>query len=241
MHVLYWIILAVILTANLWAQHDFEAGHGEPFHLMLAGGLGRLAGALLLPIIVWAIVSIKRRDNKPSLLAYCAIGGAITTILALFGSYSDYKSMQKDPELTHPYSVEGCKFIVSFPAMPKEQMLYAPGIGAYKQAGFSTKNAYLRMECTSVTYTRPREQSREALEKYAEAEGFMGTTIQPVTNSSDALWEMRGYKKVDSVPVTFKFRLFYANGSVMILLVSIPSKDYPLPIEEKFFSSVRRK
>jgi hypothetical protein len=241
MRVVYWIILVGIIIASLWAQHDFDSRPGEPFYLLLAGASGRVVGSLILPIIAWAIVSLIRRENRPSLSAFCAIGGAIATCLALVGSYSRHKSEQKDVELSHVYSMEGCKFTVNFPGISRERALTAPGIGEYKQVDFSTKNAYLRAECIPVNHTQSREQLRENLEKYAEADGFTGTTIQPVTDFSEALWEMRAYKKVESVPVTFKFRVFYAEGSLMTLAVGIASKDYPLPIEDKFFGSVRRK
>lgn len=241
MRMVCWIILAGIVIANLWAQHDLDSRPGEPFYLLLAGAIGRIIGSLVLPAIAWLIVSRVRRENKPSLLAFCAIGGAIVTGLALLGGYSHYNSQQRDVEPTHVYSMEGCEFTVSFPGIPRERMLTAPGIGEYKQADLSTKNAYLRMECIPVNYTQSRKQSREMLESYAEADGFMGTTIYPVTDSSGALWEMRAYKKIDSVPVTFKFRVFHAEESLMILAVGIASKDYPLPIEDKFFGSVRRK
>ena len=240
MRIAYWIILAGIIIANLWAQHDFNSRPDEPFYFLLAGAIGRAIGSVLLPVIAWAIVSYIRRENKPSLLTFCAIGGAISSGLAIVGDYSLHKSGQNDVEFTHVYSMEGCEFTVNFPEIPKERTLVAPGIGEYKQADLSTKNAYLRMECISVNYTQPREQSREMLEKYAEADGFMGTTIQPVMDSSDAFWEMRAYKKIESVPVTFKFRVFYARVGLMILAVGIASKDYPLPIEDKFFRSVHR-
>lgn len=237
---LHIFLLIAIFLAHLWANYDLSPPNKDPLSL-LAYSLGGIAFVLALPTIVWLIKCLIHRLDKPGLLAYCAIGGTIISVLVLSSKYSLQRYERQQVAVSFEYSFVGCDYTAKFPGPPTEKKLFAPGLGEYIQADFITKHEALRAECFRIHLTEPKVQVRMMMEQYAIADGFTAPVIEAKEGQFGALYDMRAYKTIDNIPTTYKFRVFYSKDSFLMLAVGGASKDYPPPIQDKFFGSVRLK
>lgn len=233
-----WLCLfAGTAVVHAWATHSLEGGS-----LLLSSvpeGIGATLGALGIAVLL--LLPLRLYTRKKKSLNWWAIYAISTAIISAFAIWSRITVAEHErgaiPTSGHIFSPAGCAFRVRFPLAPNEKKMSAP-LGQYTQADLSVTDAYLRAECAQVAYDDPKQEARNMLEAQASADGLSNATYTQIVDAPGGLWEMRGYKTLDGVSVTYELRTYYMRGSLLTIAVAGKSSSYPPSARQPFVKSV---
>jgi hypothetical protein len=73
---------------------------------------------------------------------------------------------------------------------------------------------------------------------FAKNDGLQTPTVNVENGRYGKIVNVRGYKTIRGIPITYENRVFYGENSLLSLYAGGPSKSYPAPQVNPFFKSV---
>jgi len=235
----WYFLIALVVAINMFVANKWEHVAGEPTYITVSKVLGAILAAMLYPFligIIHMVIANRRNTSRPSLLKYCAIGGILLSVLTIPAKQARFEANQNIP-LTYRYTQPKCAFEATFPEKPVEM-----DMGGFIQAQSSVVNAgvYLRMECLPLVLQNPNEQLLPIIQKYAESNGLTNVGIKS-GGRWPAVLDLTGDKLIQSVPIRYVTRVFYGDGSILILSIGSEVRASPHPMQDRFFEGAKLK
>jgi len=147
------------------------------------------------------------------------------------------------------FQPRGCEFSVEFPGEPKIHDIYIPGIGKVENAeymsGKAREDAFFfvveghLVPKYSPIFLQPQKNLIKGAKEYAESNGFQKPEIKYFKNKLGKGVILRGYKKIDGIPVIYSTKSLLGKNSIIHLRVGSSAEIFPPPGAIKFLNSIR--
>lgn len=158
-----------------------------------------------------------------------------------FTLLSSSASISYANEDTFSYPKFSCDFLVEFPNKPSLYELSAVGTETTVAADLLINNSLLRAECIPNPYPMPHDSvtlAHKILFQYSEANGLSHSTVRSENKDGFTVSILRGYKTIEKIKVIYEAHTFWSKESVMNIIVSSKSTDFPTKEISLFLDSV---
>jgi len=251
----YLLIIVASLGVSLFMVAKEGLFSQDIWVVTIPNALGRTVALVGVPAVIIGLLALGFRVFKKQLATPTHMGlySSIWAMVVLFSLISwSYELGQASLRSTpYVYSPDGCEYSVTFPDMPRLTNGFQPGMGDYVQAqyenvGRAGEYYFLRAECVPIsreiaTRMGNKEILQQQIVAYAVSNGIQNPEYGYEEDALGKHVHVRGFKTIDSVPVTYKGYMYVGSRSFANLSAGGPSASYPQQGVHEFFSSLRRK
>jgi Co/Zn/Cd efflux system component len=194
-------------------------------------------GAVVALFAVAAIIAVPWRMLERVFRAHSNAQPMVGLVAFAIAAFLAFKGNTTTAYTAAQHTYDACEFKVTFPAQPEFKLLSivrSEKTIRYDQASYAGADEYLRAECVPIIISK--ETAIQTLQAQADGDGFYGVGFD--LTSGDYI-EMRGYKDVSGVKVTYIVRMYYEPHSALTLMGAADSRKYPTEGIRQFFRSTR--